>query len=750
MVDLNDRYLRCVAKLLEVMGPTDHDYLTVLGLQGRLDRAIAEVQQHGPTENARTEIARVTTELDRLCLRRLEQSFREFCGIHKFPEATQAEIRYNLPQPDYGWFIGREKELRKIFELLSPTNRHFLITVDGIGGVGKSALALEVAHRYLDPTTELHKSERFDAIVWTSAKRTTLTAEGIVPRKQALHTLDDIYTSISITLESQDITRTRLETQHKTVCKALTQQRVLLIVDNLETVDDETVMEFLRELPAPTKAIVTTRHRLDVAYPIRLKGMLWEDAKKLMDQECAKKSVAITDEQAYELYKCTGGVPLAVVWSVAQIGFGYEVEAVLERLRDPKGDIARFCFESTMARIRGGDAHKLLMALALFTSDADREALGNVAGLEEVARRDNGLVELEKLSLVNKSGSRFAMLPLTRSFSLYELEANPNFASEAKDRWVNQLTGLLRSQTGRYWIEDQARITQEGENFLSLLDWAMAHGDENMVLIIIRPSVLYLAYTARRIEALKLALNGKELAQRHGDKEISAWLSIEIGWILSQQKSPRQAIEQLNNGVKEYEQLNDDAGICFAKCLLAQALRHAERLSDAEKLLEEVLSEASRIGYYEGISIAEFEFGKLARERNEWHKAYEHFSAAVRALSQLDEASANMFSLTIFAIKGNRGTSALKLEKYNEAKKIFDEVLTILEDQRWHHLGIARDFNARMHLDLAEAETGLKNYPEATHHAERAKELYTSTKNQKGIMKAGQMLEKLGESEFLS
>ncbi len=48
--------------------------------------------------------------------------------------------------------------------------------------------------------------------------------------------------------------------------RALSQQRTLLIVDNLETVDDERVLTFIREVPEPTKVIVTTRHRLDVAY----------------------------------------------------------------------------------------------------------------------------------------------------------------------------------------------------------------------------------------------------------------------------------------------------------------------------------------------------------------------------------------------------------------------------------------------------------------------------------------------------
>ena len=422
MRDLHDRYLRGVSDLLQVIGPEDKDHLTVLTLQGRLARAIAEIRQYGPTDSARAEIARVTTELDRLCLTYTGGSFRSICGVDELPETGLPKIYHNLPQPDYDRFVGREEELAKIYDLLSPMNRHFLVTIDGIGGIGKSALALESAHRYLRDAVTLSEFERFDATVWVSAKQSVLTADGITQRKQALRTLDDIYTAINVTLGGKDITHARPDERHELIRRALTRQRTLLIVDNLETVDDEDVLTFLRELPAPTKAVVTTRHRIDVAYPIRLVGMPWDDAKMLIAQECERKSATLTDEQAHRLYNRTGGVPLALVWSIAQIGFGYDVDAVLARLGNPRRDIAQFCFEGSIEGIRGKDSHRLLMALALLKTNGDREVLGQIASLtDDVLSRDEGLVELEKLSLVSKRENQFSVLPLTKQFVTAEL-----------------------------------------------------------------------------------------------------------------------------------------------------------------------------------------------------------------------------------------------------------------------------------------------------------------------------------------
>jgi predicted ATP-dependent serine protease len=82
-----------------------------------------------------------------------------------------------------------------------PHSSNSVITIDGIGGIGKSALALEVAHRFLRDYDKLPADERFDAIVWASAKRTALRPDrGIVTRRQPCQTLEDICKSIAFAL----------------------------------------------------------------------------------------------------------------------------------------------------------------------------------------------------------------------------------------------------------------------------------------------------------------------------------------------------------------------------------------------------------------------------------------------------------------------------------------------------------------------------------------------------------------------
>ncbi len=345
--------------------------------------------------------------------------------------SSDTGVWHNLPQPDYERFIGRQEQIETIQALLLPTpkSRHFVITIDGVGGVGKSALALQVAYTYLDNYKRLPKHERFLAIIWTTAKKEVLTGEGILPQHQRLHDLDDIHATIAGILNRPDISNADRAQCGELVRHALTKRRTLLIVDNLETIDDETIKSFIREVPEPTKVIVTSRHRLDIAYPVRLEGMKTDEAREFIKDEEQKKGVQLSPAQVTRLIERTGGVPLAIVWSIAQMGLGYEPESVIERLGWATTDIAKFCFKEVVNQIRGQHSYKLLMVMAYIGKEVDRQTLGDVSQLPPLDR-DDGLVVLEKLSLVNKKVDVFLTLPLTLAYMRAELDKHPELIIE--------------------------------------------------------------------------------------------------------------------------------------------------------------------------------------------------------------------------------------------------------------------------------------------------------------------------------
>ncbi len=602
MTDLNEKYLRGIGDLLQAIERTDADYLTVLTLQGRLAQAISETRQYGPTDNARAEITRVTTELDRVCLAHLGKSFRSLCGIDKLLEAGPPKIYHNLPQPDYGHFVGREQELAKMYELLSPTNRHFLVTVDGIGGIGKSALALEVAHHYLRDAAALPDPERFEAIIWTSAKQFVLTAEGVVQRKQVLRTLNDIYTTISITLEREDITRARAKEQPELVRRALTQQRTLLIVDNLETVDEEVVTFLLQDLPVPTKAIVTSRHRIDAAYPVRLAGMPWNDARLFIKQECQKKNVALTGQQRLKLYNRTGGVPLALVWSIAQMGFGQGADTVLYRLEQPGGDVARFCFKESIKQIRNTEAHKLLVILALFATSAGREALSYIGGFDQdVITRDVALTTLERLSLANRrSDGRFEMLPLSKVYTLADPSLDLVTSIQFRKRQIEYYLNYFQrpSPSSPYPRELVSQVNNELDNILDLLEWCQAQQDQGSLLELFLRVQDFLGVFGRLNLRVAWGEHAIRAAKAVGSlADLGRLYAVTMGWAAIKRGELDEAQDWLNKGLEIIRQSGDQKLEGVTLRFLGRLKMAKEQPEQALQIYEDTLAMAKVKGF---------------------------------------------------------------------------------------------------------------------------------------------------------
>jgi tetratricopeptide (TPR) repeat protein len=323
---------------------------------------------------------------------------------------------HNLPRPDFNTFIGRAAYISDITDSLLKS-RAWIVSIDGVGGVGKTALAIKCAY-------EFWERRNFELIVWTSAKSTRLTLSGIDQIVPSLTSLENILDEI-ITVTFPEILSASIEKKKQEVKWILGNAKCLLVVDNLETVTDQEVMQFLRDIPEPSKALVTSRHRIGQGERvIRLEGFDSVEAIKFIRQEAEHAAATMLinsgTKELREIVESTGGIPLAIKWVVGQVALGRRVSEAIERIKVLGSAPLEFCFRETFDLL-SDPAKLLLKSIPLFSNPVSSIEFVAVTELP-IHQVEEGLVELVRVSMFNLDPSstdlpRYYALPMTRYFA---------------------------------------------------------------------------------------------------------------------------------------------------------------------------------------------------------------------------------------------------------------------------------------------------------------------------------------------
>ncbi len=188
----------------------------------------------------------------------------------------------NLPEKR-GWYVRRRKLEMALKERLFDHN-HAIITLHGIGGIGKTSLALWAAHELA-----LASEPRFEEILWFSARDLDLRQSGPSPVKPAVITLQDIAQCYGRLMETG-----REQGDFAQALRRAGGAGTLFIFDNFETIaQPRSLHEFLdTHTHLPNKVLITSRERAFKAdYPIEVKGMDWPEAEVVILQTARRFNV---------------------------------------------------------------------------------------------------------------------------------------------------------------------------------------------------------------------------------------------------------------------------------------------------------------------------------------------------------------------------------------------------------------------------------------------------------------------------
>ncbi len=344
----------------------------------------------------------------------------------------RAKMNSRLSLPSYETLVGIQKAEEILKQVLFNENEHFIVSIDGIGGLGKTALA--------DHLTRLSiKTTRFDEIAWVTAKHTHLSMLGrlqIESGRPAL-TLPLLIEKLCIQFNLRTSnSSTHLERQ-RMLYKFLKERRCLIVIDNLETVADyRSLIPELQKWQNPAKFLLTSRIRL-LAEPgifsYSHKELDQDAALQLIRQEAKRGGftdlVSATNEDLIKVYEVVGGNPLALKLIIGQLRF-YSLSSVLSRFTDKKPTetnegIFDYIFREIWESLE--DNSKMIL-ISLTQAGETGFTIEHLVGVSELSESViyNCVTGLVMSSLVDITGSllerRYKLHRLTEIFLLRLLE----------------------------------------------------------------------------------------------------------------------------------------------------------------------------------------------------------------------------------------------------------------------------------------------------------------------------------------
>jgi tetratricopeptide (TPR) repeat protein len=374
----------------------------------------------------------------------------------------------NLPAPTYSQFVMRQQPFDEVIDGLRQ--RSSVVLIVGLGGNGKTSLAREVAARCLQNDGA---APQFDAVVWVSDKDQPGTTN-----------LSVVLDEIARTLDYPGFTQFAHEEKRREVEQLLRRQRVLIVVDNFETIADSALLSWLLRLPEPSKAIVTSRekHRdLWSSWLAELRGMSEAEAQTLIHQrlrmlQLDKMVKELTDFEP--LVTVTGGNPKAIEIALGLIK--YE-RCPLQQMMDDLYAACGELFDDLFARawaLLDETARRVLLVATFFPISANAEALSATADVQRLAF-DRAVERMVDLALLDEqridmtSMARFTLHPLVRSFARARIAETSEYEKGARQQWIKWCVSF--AETIEYQRNDLSALStmdSEYKTVVSVLEYA--------------------------------------------------------------------------------------------------------------------------------------------------------------------------------------------------------------------------------------------------------------------------------------
>lgn len=596
----------------------------------------------GSPENVRATYERhVETLHDQLGAQPSKESQDLFARIERGKVAPPERLTpHNLPQP-ISRFVGREDEIAQVTALIGQER---LVTLTGVGGTGKTRLAIEVAERCLSD---------FPDGVWL-LDLSHLDEQSQVGRRLL---------QILALAESQRRTPFQIAADH------LNTRRALLILDNCEHLSAtcaQLASDLLERCPHLT-VMATSRTRLGLAGervwrvppleqpddhqdPERLRSC---DAVRLFiervrsvrpDFRLSRASAA----PVATICRRLDGLPLALELAAAR-GDGMAVGEIAQRLDDrfrllDNGHRPGMSRPQTLRATMDwsydllSDAERGLLARVSvfidgFTLEAAERVCSDVSIDEgEVA---DGLAGLVTKSLVRFEGERYRLLETVRAYAHEKLAATDDVDTlrAAHFRYYDEIAQRAKNRVldGCDPLAVAGDVQRKLANFRTAFRWAMDRNRAQAALVM-----------AANLEALwvyhQLHEEGHEWFERaladlafdELEPSLQAQVQVVQGVCVSQVEEFERGKAMVEAGLARFRELEDDAWIAQSLMVIGKLVGHHGRFREAAPYFAEAVHRFRDLGHHGMHAAVLNNLGACHLAAGDLDRAVQHLQASLR------------------------------------------------------------------------------------------------------------------------
>jgi len=341
----------------------------------------------------------------------------------------------NIPMPEYSTLVGVDELLVRLGEIVAGLLPGQIVSVEGMGGIGKTALV----HAFI---VQESVKQNYNEVLWISARQSVGGVSRPDPNNEETNfTLEDVTARLAQQLELSHLVDKPLEDRLKGIQAATALKKYLLVVDNLETIEDYTLLvPALARYCGNCKILITTRESLRefsyvTVFPIP--ELAKPFASQLLETEVNRRgrNFSVSEKDVEDLIETVGGLPLALKLIAAQIHL-YPIAEIITEFKQAKNgveSIYRFLYWKIWNSLSESSRKLLFTFLTLNPEGEDSEFIALMSDLAP-GTFASSLNDLDNFSLIETnmfvSVPKFRIHRLTVTFlqtdilKVWELKAN--------------------------------------------------------------------------------------------------------------------------------------------------------------------------------------------------------------------------------------------------------------------------------------------------------------------------------------